>query len=473
VKQITFEPSFENWQELARAAITKGLVPNQIAWTEQGNASSSLDLFAEEETLQLLPLGKTADFRVPKAFVESARVVSLHSDQSKWALLYRILWRLTHGESRLLEIPTDVDVVSLRHSEKEVQKDAYRMHQYIRFRATELEGEPWFVAWYEPDHDSLPLNETFFADRFTNMRWSILTPNRCMHWDGEVMTYSPGVEKSAAPSGDDIEPLWVTYYSNIFNPARVKVKAMKAQMPVRNWKNLPEARAIGSLLAQAPLRVNTMIERSESQRVVEADYSMARPPVTDDWTVLHDAAASCRACPLWKNATCTVFGEGSPKARIMFVGEQPGDSEDRSGKPFVGPAGEVLNQALAKAGVDRGIAYVTNAVKHFKWEPRGKRRIHKTPNAREIAACRPWLHAELDLVKPELIVSLGATAAKALFDTPVKVTEERGKILPSRFGPTLVTIHPSALLRLPPGVEFDPQFELFVRDLKEIRPALM
>lgn len=481
MKQVVFEPNFESWQKAAREALRSGLPPGEVAWSSTCS-EPSLDLFSEVGSAVLnaprsggIDPAVSGDVKlqrpaitVPRAFVDTARVVALHSDETKWSLLYRVLWRLTHGEPKLLEIPTDADLIALNHFAKEVQKDAYRMRQYVRFRETRLEGEPWFVAWYEPEHDSVHLNEKFFSDRFASMRWSILTPKRCMHWDGAQISFSAGVEKSAAPLGDDVEPLWVTYYSNIFNPARVKVRAMKAQMPVRNWKNLPESKAIARLLAHAPLRVNTMIERSELQRVLPSDYSLARPPQTRDWRLLREAASACRACPLWKNATCTVFGEGALNARVVLVGEQPGSDEDLAGKPFVGPAGQVLNRALAQAGVDRAQLYVTNAVKHFKWEPRGKRRIHKTPSARDIAACRPWLEAELDLLKPKLIVAMGSTAARALFDAPLRITEERGRIHDSRFGRTLVTVHPSSLLRLPNGADVDAEFERFVADLRLI-----
>jgi DNA polymerase len=476
VKQIVFEPDFDSWQNAAREALRAGLSPKETVWTENGSEGLALfsDLggngshsFARKENGDAVERVPT-EFRVPGEFLQAARIVSLHCDEKKWSLLYRVLWRLTHGEPKLLEIPTDADVLALRHLEKEVQKDAYRMRQYIRFRETQLEGEPWFVAWYEPEHDSVHLNENFFADRFANMRWSILTPKRCMHWSGEKITLSPGVDKSSAPLGDNVEPLWVIYYSSIFNPARVKVRAMKAQMPVRNWKNLPEAKVIAPLLAHAPQRVTSMIDQSEFKRVRETDYSEARPPQTNDWSVLRNAGATCRACPLWKNATCTVFGEGPLNARVVLVGEQPGDTEDRAGKAFIGPAGQLLDRALAQAGVDRSQLYVTNAVKHFKWEPRGKRRIHKTPNAREIAACRPWLKAELDLLKPDLVVALGATAARSLFNSPIRVTETRGQFFDSQFGRTLVTVHPSALLRLPPGIDASAEFEKFVADLRLI-----
>src|SRR5947209_1653880 len=160
--------------------------------------------------------------------------------------------------------------------------------------------------------------------------------------------------------------------------------------------------------------------------------------------VLRETAAGCRACDLWKLGTQTVFGEGARHARVMFVGEQPGDKEDLAGKPFVGPAGAVLDKALAAAGISRDDIYVTNMVKHFKWEPRGKRRIHKKPNALEIAACRPWLEAEIELTKPEVVVLMGATAAQALLGKQFKVTQERGKLIPSPLAPyVMATVHPS------------------------------
>src|SRR3954471_19359484 len=165
---------------------------------------------------------------------------------------------------------------------------------------------------------------------------------------------------------------------------------------------------------------------------------------------LRDAAAGCKACDLWKLGTQTVFGEGSAHARVMMIGEQPGDREDLQGKPFVGPAGKLLDKALESAGIDRKQVYVTNAVKHFKWEPRGKRRIHKKPNQLEITACRPWLEAEISVVQPEVIVCLGATAAQALLGKTFKVIQRRGEIMPYELGPRITaTVHPSSILRAP------------------------
>ena len=190
-------------------------------------------------------------------------------------------------------------------------------------------------------------------------------------------------------------------------------------------------------------------------------------PETASLTRLREAAAHCTACPLYKDATQTVFGEGRKDASIMLLGEQPGDQEDLSGKPFIGPAGQILNRALEEAGIDRNSVYVTNTVKHFKWEPRGKRRIHQKPSSRDIAACRPWLEAELRVVRPKVLLCLGSTAAQALFGSSFRVTRERGKVIESELAPRVVpTVHPSSLLRQPDEESRAREYALFVDDLR-------
>src|SRR5438045_1811112 len=188
---------------------------------------------------------------------------------------------------------------------------------------------------------------------------------------------------------------------------------------------------------------------------------------------LREAAEECTACPLYRNATQTVFGEGAERARIMFVGEQPGDAEDLAGHPFVGPAGKMLYRCLKEAGIDRGQTYVTNAVKHFKWVPRGTRRIHSKPGSMEIAACFPWLEAEIAAVKPRIIVALGATAAQALFGKAFRVTRDRGRLIPSRWAPyALATVHPSSLLRAPDEETRHREMALFIGDLRKLADLL-
>ncbi len=186
-----------------------------------------------------------------------------------------------------------------------------------------------------------------------------------------------------------------------------------------------------------------------------------------------DAAADCKACDLWKRGTQTVFGEGARRARVLFVGEQPGNEEDLTGKPFVGPAGRLFDSALAEVGIDRSQTYVTNVVKHFKWEPRGKRRIHKKPNSQEIAACRPWLEAEIALVKPKVIVALGATAAQALLGPKFRVTKQRGEFLESALAPYIMaTVHPSSILRAPDDETRRLEMRLFINDLKKLAKVI-
>jgi uracil-DNA glycosylase family protein len=189
-------------------------------------------------------------------------------------------------------------------------------------------------------------------------------------------------------------------------------------------------------------------------------------PAKLSWQALHDAALGCKACPLWEHATQTVFGEGRTQSPLLLVGEQPGNEEDLAGHPFVGPAGRLLDEALEAAGVDRKQAYVTNVVKHFKWEPRGKRRIHAKPAAAEIAACVPWLTAELMLVKPRVLVCVGATAAQALLGRSFRVTRDRGKLVESKLAPyVMATVHPSSILRAPDAEARRAEMERFIQDL--------
>jgi DNA polymerase len=199
------------------------------------------------------------------------------------------------------------------------------------------------------------------------------------------------------------------------------------------------------------------------------DPAQKKIPSTHTLEGLEKISKDCKACDLWERATQTVFGEGESNSKVMFVGEVPGDQEDRAGKPFVGPAGNLLNKALAEAGIDRSKVYITNAVKHFKWEPRGKRRIHKKPNSAEIAACRPWLDAEIARVRPKVIVCLGATASQALLGMAFRVTQHRGEFIESSLAPYVAaTIHPSAILRAPTDAEREEEMKRFVADLKKI-----
>lgn len=440
--------SFESWRETARNLLTRDISPDQVVW-------GGLGLF-ETPDLTGSPFRGT----VPKDFIDIAKIVALHRSEGQWALLYRTLYRITHGERNLLKIDIDDDTRALDLMEKAIRRDIHKMHAFVRFRRVPDSNPEHFVAWHRPDHYIVETVGPWFADRFGAMRWSILTPDRCVHWDLHELTYTEGVPRSEAADGDALEDLWRDYYSSIFNPARVKVKAMKAEMPVRHWATLPEAQLIPGLLAKADARVNEM---------AKAQTTSAAPfvPPARDLASLQSAAPSCRGCSLYEHATQVVFGEGPADAQVVMIGEQPGDEEDVKGHPFVGPAGRLLNKAMHESGLDREKIYVTNAVKHFKFIERGKRRLHQKPTGLEISACRPWLEAELDTLKPELIVCLGATAAQALMGREFRITADRGKFFPHRWAKELVaTIHPSAILRAQERAEAE--YAHFVEDLQLI-----
>lgn len=440
--------NFASWRAAARSLLVQNVAPDQVLW--------SPGLFTE-------PIGEdTARIpaTVPKEFLDVAKVVAMHRDEDRWALLYRVLYRLTHGERNLLKIDIDDDVRKLTLMQKAIGRDIHKMRAFVRFRRVAGSDPEQFIAWHKPDHYIVEANAPWFADRFAPMRWSILTPDRSAHWDLDQLTFGPGVPRSQAPSEDGLEDLWRDYYASIFNPARVKIKAMKAEMPLRHWTTLPETQVIPTLLAQADLRV---IDMSKSQK----SSAMPFVPATENLDELRAAAPGCRGCDLYQHATQVVFGEGPRDAKVVMIGEQPGDEEDTKGHPFIGPAGRLLNRAMQESGLDREKIYVTNAVKHFKFIERGKRRIHAKPTGVEVSACRPWLEAELASLKPELIVCLGATAAQSLMGREFRITNDRGKFFPHRWAKELVaTIHPSAILRAMDRQE--EEYQHFVEDLRLI-----
>ena len=443
---------FASWRELARRLLAAGVEPAELHWS-----AANPSLFEE------MPLGQPdSRFSVPNGFLELARTVALHRDKRRWELLYRVLFRIAKGERELLKVIVDNDVCELVLMEKAVRRDMHKMTAFVRFRRIPNITPEHFVAWHRPDHYIVERMGPWFAARFGSMRWSILTPDQSVHWDLETLQYAPGVPRCEAPRGDALEDLWKDYYASIFNPARVKIKAMKAEMPIRHWATLPETEIIPKLLTSADSRV---IEMATTQRMSAAPWV----PVTRDIAELRAAARGCQGCDLYQHATQVVFGEGPPNSKVVMVGEQPGDEEDLKGHPFVGPAGRLLDKAMKEAELDREKVYVTNAVKHFKFKiERGKRRIHTKPSGIEISACRPWLEAELNAIEPELIVCLGATAAQALMGRDFRITAERGKFYPHRWAKELVaTIHPSAILRALPE-RYDEEYELLVRDLRFI-----
>ncbi len=448
---LSHEEDFDGWREAARALALLATPPEKISWQVGEDAQ---DLFG---TGAAAPTSQGPAFTVPRPFVDLARSVICHSDPERFALLYTLLLRLRE-QPKAMEDAADPLVQRLERMAKEVRRDMHKMHAFVRFREVESGRGTRYVAWFEPEHHIVRSNAGFFVRRFANMSWSILTPELSIHWDGETLTESPGATRADAPGGDPVEETWKTYYASIFNPARLKVKAMTKEMPKKYWKNMPETALVGELIAGAPAREAVMVEASRTG--IGGNTRAA-------WEAIRSEAMGCTRCHLYKCGTQTVFGEGPIDARIMFVGEQPGDQEDLAGKPFVGPAGQLLDRALSEAGVDRSATYVTNAVKHFKFERRGKRRIHSKPDGPEIEACRWWIEQERMLIRPPITVALGATAARSLFGKAVTITSMRGRAHQVQDGgEAWVTVHPSFLLRVRDNRE--EEYARFVEDLHRI-----
>ncbi|MDB5900924.1 MAG: uracil-DNA glycosylase protein-like protein, partial [Ramlibacter sp.] len=450
--RLDHETDLAGFRREARALLARRVAPEQVHWSA-GRCHD--DLFAVAEPADDQPPADTG-VNVPPAFLELCHTLVLHREPHRFALLYRLLWRLLH-EPNLRHDPLDADMVQARHMAQAVRRDIHKMHAFVRFRQvqdTDNPLDPLHVAWFEPDHHIVEANAPWFRRRFANMRWAILTPERCVEWDRQQLHFRAGADHSDAPPADAGEQLWLTYYQGIFNPARLKLKMMQKEMPRKYWRNLPEAQLITPLAALAQERSGRMIEQAASvtQRRI-ARFPERPPPILnpDALLALNERTQACRDCPIGALATQAVPGEGPLQPMVMFVGEQPGDQEDLRGRPFVGPAGHLFDRALAQLGIAREAVYVTNAVRHFKYELRGKRRIHKTPTQLEAAACRHWLDEEIALVRPRVLVALGGTAARSLLARPVAVLSERGEWFEREDGVrVLVTLHPSALLRLPP-----------------------
>lgn len=426
------------WRAAARGLVAAGVTPDRIVWSIAGDEAG--DLFGTHPAGPPAEVSAKRGVRANRAFLQLAESVILHRDARRFALLYRLLWRL-QGDPQLMQKSADADLHRVTLMAGQVRRDIHKMRAFVRFRAIEeADGETRYIAWFEPDHHVVRANAAFFLGRFASQRWSILSPDLSLHWDGSELTEAPGARRQDAPPDDTTEELWQRYYAAIFNPARLKVAMMVKEMPRRYWKNLPEARLIPALIAGAQAREAAMVEQGAEL------FPEAMPRSLEE---IAQGMSACRRCPIGCNGTRAVAGEGPEHADILMVGEQPGDTEEREGRLFIGPAGQLLDRHLQQAGLDRSAIRVTNAVRHFKFVQQGRRRLHQNPTAGEIDRCRWWLDAERRIVKPRIVLALGASAGRALLGRTPSIARERGK------GPMLadgsrmyLTAHPSYLLRL-------------------------
>ena len=451
---------FEGWRTAARPLLAGAVAPGEVVWSDwrepslndgaasrdagtrrTDGAATALDAAASAAA------GSTRPPSIPRRLMSLLEDLACYRDPNRWELMYRLTWRVLNQNRELLDNDADPDVKLARTWEKAIHRDVHKMHAFVRFHETDTgDGDKRYVAWFEPVHEILRSTVPFFEKRFPNMRWMIATPDGAAVWNGNHTEFIESPRRSRLPREDATHSLWRTYYRNICNVARINPTVMQRDMPKRYWQYMPEASEIKSLISEGSVATQRALDTPAKTDDLRIPQAIARslerivPPA--------DSPLTCRLCDLWRHATQAVVGEGPAAAAIMLVGEQPGDEEDLKGRPFVGPAGQVLDTILVKAGLNRAELFVTNSVKHFKWEPRGKRRLHKRPDQHEVRACGTWLDREIANVAPRVIVALGATAIRAVTGSSEKIEDARQKVHKHPQGALVVcTYHPSAILR--------------------------
>lgn len=455
MKTVLLEENFESWRRAALSLLKSECPPEDVHFITDDQSLFFETPYVINEVVNPPSL--------PRSFVENSKLVAAHRDSQTFHLLYRILWRLTHGEKNLLDDPLDPDTRDFELKKKSVTRDMHKMKAFVRFKKIIQEDMEIYTATHFPDHRITRLVAPFFKDRFQGMNWIIKTPDETVIWDQEKLQFVPS-PKDLTTESDSEEDLWKTYYSAIFNPARIKLKAMKKEMPKRHWKSMPETELIDQLVDEAPERLKIWKELIP-QNPVEAKFSTL--------TQLNESLSQCRSCEICPLATAPVPGEGKVSPRIMLIGEQPGDEEDLQGKPFLGPAGKLLNESLIIAGLDRTEMYITNAVKGFKFLPMKHQRWHKGASMAEVATCRPWLVNEVEIVKPQIIVCLGRTAAQSVLGKLVKMEEVRGRFFRSSLSPlTYIMPHPASILRTTDSEVREKAHQRFIEELRILKQAL-
>ncbi|MBN8872084.1 MAG: UdgX family uracil-DNA binding protein [Rhodospirillales bacterium] len=429
---LTRETDWEGWRRATRALVLTGVAPEKITW-RIGRVPAPLP-------------EAQGTFNVPRNLVEIAALAFQAHARDRFDRLYRLVWRAHHGAlpAAPQDDPALAEAQALAFA---VRAEAHRMRTHMRFMPVEDADGPRFLGWYAPQHHVLEANAQLLARRFPDKRWSILTPEGSAHWDGgghAALRFGPGARGIV----DDatLATWWDAHHAALLQEAVPGSSVPEAEA-------LDEAPRPPDLPPLGPVVLDLAPDPAVHRAAVEA--------------------GQCRRCDLWQPASQTVFGEGPAGAQVVFIGEQPGDQEDVIGRPFVGPAGQLLDRAMEEAGIDRRTIYITNAVKHFKFTPRGKRRIHQSPDATEIQVCRFWLDVERVQLAPRLLVLMGASGARAVLGRPVTVTRERGRPFALEDGQTaFITVHPSYLLRIPDPAGKAREYRAFVEDLRRVR-ALM
>jgi uracil-DNA glycosylase family protein len=426
---LAHETDWTGWRRATRAFVLAGVAPSELRWAVGGTSDAVPDA--------------NGSFTLSSTLVALAAQAFQVREMERFALLYTLVWRAHHGELTVSDAD-DPDLRIVRRWALAVRADAHRMRTLIRFARVTMDDRPHFLGWYQPDYFVLESNARMLARRDLANGFTIVTPDGSAHRDQGGLRFGSGLQNP----GDDETLLawWESHYKTILQAAHF-------------GGGLPEAEELDEDPRPLDLPAIGPVVLAESQ--TGATGPLARE------------ARGCERCSLHAPATQTVFGEGPRDATVLFVGEQPGDQEDLIGRPFVGPAGQLLDTALEEAGIDRRRIAITNAVKHFKFTPRGRRRIHQSPSPQEIDICRFWLDAERTALNPTLLVLLGGSAGRAVLGRPVAVTRERGRPFKLPDGSTaFLTVHPSYLLRQPDEASRAREYEAFVRDLRTVRELI-
>lgn len=470
MRTVQCDGSLDDFRRVVRALLAEGCAPDRVTITERRAPQRSL-FDAPEEPAEPRDAAPVALSRAMVALIE---LVLCHRDPARLDALYRVVHRFALGDRRVLERETAPDVRALRLYERALRRDIHKMHAFVRFRLARAEPER-FVAFYQPDHRVLRRAIEHFVSRFGDRDFSIFTPDESAHYrsDTRALAYEPGVASEPeawaragglAEGEAQISEQFQGYFRSVFNPARVAEKAMVREMPRRFWKHLPEAQLVPALLAEAREREEAMIRDTRARAAVSEH---------DTLDELRARIEGCVACSASECGTRALLGRGHPRAQIALVGECPGDLEDQQGAVFVGPAGQLLDELLREALIEPPSVYLSNAVKHFQYTREGKLRLHKTPTYDQAVACKPWLDAELTLVRPRVLVCLGQTAAQSFLGRGFRLTQQLGQgIAQPWFERMMATFHPAAVLRMTDPSQRARVREQIVSDLRRARAEL-